>query len=423
MTSPVASANETKSAVLPETKGTGDIAVAFSEFMNAFEVFKETNDRRLADIERHAADVLSEEKLARLDTALDEQKHRLDSLIVKASRPSLSAGEGARPLPDLERRAAFDSYMRTGAEGKLALLEAKAMSAGTGAAGGYVVTPAVEDEIGRRLMAISPIRSIASIRPVSVGTYKKPYRVTGTTVGWAAETASRVETTAPVLSELTFPAMELYAMPSATQTLLDDAAVDIESWLAEEIELAFAVQEGAAFVGGNGTTQPKGFLSYTNALEASWAWGGLGYVVTGVSAGFAASNPSDGLLDLIYTLKAGYRQNGTFVMNRKTQAAVRKFKDTTGNYIWQPPAVAGGQASLLGFPLVEAEDMPDVAANSFSIAFGDFKRGYLIVDRIGTRVMRDPYSAKPYVLFYTTKRVGGGVQDFDAIKLMKFGTA
>lgn len=410
-------------SVVPETKGTGDMAAALGELMNAFEVFKETNDRRLAEIERHAADVVTDDKLARIDAALDEQKSRLDGLLVRQIRPPMSGRDAGRAGADLDRRSAFETYMRSGNERALAAIEAKAMSAGTGSAGGYVVTPAVEDEIGRRLATISPIRSIASVRPVSVGTFKKPYRTTGPAVGWAAETAARTETSSPVLAELTFPAMELYAMPSATQTLLDDAAVDIEAWLAEEIELAFAVQESAAFVGGNGTTQPKGFLSYTNAAEASWAWGGLGYHVTGVSGGFAASNPSDGLVDLVYALKAGYRQNGTFVMNRKTQAAARKFKDTTGNYIWQPPAVAGGQASLLGFPLVEAEDMPDIAANSFSIAFGDFKRGYLVVDRVGTRVMRDPFSAKPYVLFYTTKRVGGGVQDFDAIKLMKFGTA
>jgi HK97 family phage major capsid protein len=406
-----------------ETKGTGDMAVAFSEFMNAFEVFKETNDRRLADLELRSSDVLTEEKLERIDAALDQQKSRLDALSLKAGRPPLGGTDTSRQPGELEHRAAFSAYMRSGAEARLAHLEAKAMSAGTGSAGGYVVTPAVEDEIGRRLAALSPIRSIAGIRQVSVGTYKKPFRVSGATVGWAAETAARTETTSPVLSELAFPAMELYAMPSATQTLLDDAAVDIEAWLAEEIELAFATQEGAAFVSGNGTSQPKGFLSYTNAAEDSWAWGGLGYLVTGVSAGFAATNPGDKLIDLVYALKAGYRQNGSFVMNRKTQGAVRKFKDSTGNYIWQPPAAAGEPASLLGFPVVEAEDMPNIAADSLSVAFGDFRRGYLIVDRIGTRVMRDPYSAKPYVLFYTTKRVGGGVQDFDAIKLLKFGTA
>jgi len=157
--------------------------------------------------------------------------------------------------------------------------------------------------------------------------------------------------------------------------------------------------------------------------ESAWVWGQLGYVATGTDGDFPASAPSDPLIDLIYALKAGYRQNGVFVMNRKTQAAIRKLKDDGGQYLWQPPAQAGGRASLMTFPVVEAEDMPDIASDSFSIAFGDFRRGYLIVDRQGVRVLRDPFSAKPYVLFYTTKRVGGGVQDFDAIKLMKFGVS
>jgi HK97 family phage major capsid protein len=185
----------------------------------------------------------------------------------------------------------------------------------------------------------------------------------------------------------------------------------------------FAVQEGAAFVSGDGNNKPKGFLSYTNIANASWVWGDIGYIATGAAGAFPASNPSDVLVDLIYALKAGYRQNGTFVMNRKTQAAIRKFKDAQGNYLWAPPTQVNGRATLMTFPITEAEDMPDIAANSFSIAFGDFRRGYLVVDRQGVRVLRDPFTAKPYVLFYTTKRVGGGVQDFDAIKLMKFAAS
>ena len=185
----------------------------------------------------------------------------------------------------------------------------------------------------------------------------------------------------------------------------------------------FAQQEGTAFVSGNGTNKPKGFLSETTVAEASWSWSKLGYVATGVSAALPVSNGSDALIDLVYALKAGYRQNASWVMNRKTQGVVRKLKDTAGNYLWQPAATADGRATLMGFPLVEAEDMPDIAANSYSIAFGDFQRGYLIVDRKGVNVLRDPYSAKPYVLFYTTKRVGGGVQNYDAIKLMKFGVS
>jgi len=185
----------------------------------------------------------------------------------------------------------------------------------------------------------------------------------------------------------------------------------------------FAAQEGTAFVNGDGTNKPKGFLSYTIVAEASWAWTKIGYVATGTAGDFDADAPIDAVIDLVYALKSGYRQNGNFVMNRKTQAKVRKLKDADGQYLWSPPTQVGGRASLLTYPVVEAEDMPDIAANAYAIAFGDFRRGYLVVDRAGVRVLRDPFSAKPYVLFYTTKRVGGGVQDFDAIKLLKFAAS
>jgi HK97 family phage major capsid protein len=210
-------------------------------------------------------------------------------------------------------------------------------------------------------------------------------------------------------------------MPAATQTLLDDAVLNIEQWLADEVQTVFAEQEGAAFVHGDGINKPKGFLAEPTVADDAWSWGALGYLATGVAGGFAAENPSDRLVDLVYALKAGYRQNASFVMNRRTQSAIRKFKDSTGAYLWQPPAVAGGAATLMSFPVIEAEDMPDIAPNMLALAFGDFRRGYLVVDRTGIRVLRDPYSAKPYVLFYTTKRVGGGVQDYAAIKLLRFG--
>ena len=212
-------------------------------------------------------------------------------------------------------------------------------------------------------------------------------------------------------------------MPAATAALLDDAVVDLDQWISGEVEAAFAEQEGAAFVTGDGANKPRGFLDYTQVADASWAWGKLGYVPTGVSGALPAEDPSDVLIDTIYALKAGYRQNASWVMNRKTQASIRKLKDGDGNYMWQPPASPGSRAMLMGFPLVEAEDMPDIAADATPIAFGDFRRGYMVVDRTGVRVLRDPYSEKPYVLFYTTKRVGGGVQDFDAIKLLKFAAS
>ena len=291
------------------------------------------------------------------------------------------------------------------------------MSVSVDADGGYLVPETTEAEIGRRLSAMSPIRSIASVRTVSGSVYKKPFAATGPQVGWVAETAARPETPQGTLAELNFPTMELYAMPAATSTLLDDSAVDIDAWISEEVELAFAEQESAAFVNGDGVTQPTGFMTAPTVDDGSWSWGSLGTVATGASGAF---DDSDALVDLIYALKSGYRQNASFVMNRKTQAEIRKLKDADGNYIWAPPASAGQSASLMGFSVVEAEDKPDIAADSNAIAFGDFRRGYLIVDRTGVRVLRDPYSSKPYVLFYTTKRVGGGIQDFEAIKLLNF---
>ncbi|HTS40760.1 MAG TPA: phage major capsid protein [Xanthobacteraceae bacterium] len=405
---------QTKSVAAPETKAIHD------DMQRLFEEFKAANDERLAAHQR-STDVLIEEKLARLD---DEMNRRFDQISLKASRPALAVeSKSASALSQREHKSAFVNYMRTGETAGLRQLEVKALSAGSNPDGGYTVPVEIEIQIGQRLTAISPIRGIAGVRTISGNVYKKPFMTAGPAVGWVGETDARTQTTSPTLDALSFPAMELYAMPAATATLLEDSAVNIDQWLASEVEQAFAVQEGTAFVTGDGSNKPKGFLEYATIDNASWEWGKIGYVASGAAGAFAASNPSDTLVDLIYALKAGYRQNGTFVMNRKTQSVVRKFKDSTGAYLWQPPAQALGRATLMTFPVVEAEDMPDIAANSYSVAFGDFSRGYLIVDRAGVNVLRDPFSAKPYVLFYTTKRVGGGVQDFDAIKLIKFAAS
>jgi HK97 family phage major capsid protein len=405
-----------------ETKVAGaasiEVGEAFGEFMTAFEAFKEANDERLGEIERRmSADAVTVDKVERINRALDE-------LTLKSRRPQLGADTpDAAPAYRREHKAAFEAYVRKGETGALASLESKSLSAGSDADGGYLVPDETETEIGRLLNEASPIRAIAGVRQVTAAVYKKPFAITGPQTGWVGETAARPETTAPTLAEMQFPAMELYAMPAATQTLLDDAAVSIDQWIAEEVQAAFAEQEGTAFVTGDGTNKPRGFLDYTKVADASWSWGNLGYVATGAAGAFPASNPSDVLIDLVYSLKAGYRQNANWVMNRKTQAEVRKLKDADGNYLWQPAATADGRASLIGFPVTEAEDMPDIAADAFAIAFGDFRRGYLIVDRLGVRILRDPYSAKPYVLFYTTKRVGGGVQNFEALKLLRFATS
>ena len=396
-----------------ETKQAGgDVASAFDEFMRAFEDYKETNDRRLAEMERRSADVVTTDKLDRIDRALD-------TLTLKASRPPIGGG-AARSATSLQHKGAFEGYVRKGDTNALRALEGKSLSVGSDPDGGYLVPEETETTINRALRDISPIRAIAGVRQVSGSVYKRPYAISGLVTGWIGEAAARPETTSPTLSELSFPTMELYAMPAATASLLDDSAVNIDEWLAEEVRVAFAEQEGTAFVTGDGINKPKGFLTYTTVANASWTWGNIGTIATGAAGAFPANDAGDVLIDLVYAVKAGYRANAHFVMNRATQAQVRKMKDGDGTYLWQPASEPGQSPTLLGFPIAESEDMPDVAANSLSIAFGDFRRGYLIVDRVGIRVLRDPYSSKPYVLFYTTKRVGGGVQDFDAIKLLKF---
>jgi HK97 family phage major capsid protein len=396
-----------------ETKVMGGEATQ-DDVLSAFEAFKEANDERLSQIEkRMSEDVVTAEKVERIGRAIDE-------LTLKARRPLLGAGAG-RAEPS-EHKQAFDSYMRKGEAYGLARLEQKAMSIGSGADGGYLVPEETEAEIGRLLSRASPMRALCDVRQSSTLIYKKPFNTNGASAGWVAETAARTQTNTPTLAELQFPAMELYAMPAATQALLDDSLVNIDEWIAREIETVFAEQETEAFVVGNGTSKPKGFMDYTKVANASWAWGSTGYIATGVAGGFPASNPSDKLVDVIYALRAGYRQNGTWIVNRATQAAIRKFKDGQGNYLWQPAATADGSATLMTFPVAEIEYMPDIATDAHAVAFGDFKRAYLIVDRVGVRVLRDPYTNKPYVMFYVTKRVGGGIQDFDAIKTLKFGT-
>lgn len=412
--------------IAPETKSAGDytaLSDSFDEFMSTFSAFREDNDRRLHEIEtRKSADVLTREKVDRISDSLDRQRKTLDDLALKQARPALGRS-GATSVAAVERKQAFENYMRSGEERVLRSLEAKDMSYTSNPDGGYLVPQEVEAEIGRRLSEISPIRSIASVRQVSGPVLRKPFMVTGPAANWAAETGTRTKTDSPVLDQLQFPTAELYAMPAATPSLLEDAVVDLDQWIVSEVEAAFAEKESAAFINGDGINKPKGLLGYQIVDEASWQWGRIGSLDTGVNGGLPASHPSDKLVDLIYALKAGYRQNARWVMNRRTQAVLRKLKDADGNYLWQPPAAPGGNAMFMGFPLVEAEDMPDIAAGSTPIAFGDFQRGYMVVDRAGVHVLRDPYSAKPYVLFYTTKRVGGGVQDFDAIKLLKFGAS
>jgi HK97 family phage major capsid protein len=398
----------------PETRA------ALHEVLATFEAYKANNDQRLSAIETKRADVLLEEKLARIDASLNAAQSRFDRASAELRRPSLGA-DPRLAEPD-ERKAAWDGYVKSGAVAA-SLIEAKGLSEASATAGGYLAPPELENQILRRLAIASPMRDICQVQTIGGSIYRKPVSTAGVTANWVSETVTRPETAAPTLDILDFPASDLYASPAATQALLDDAMVNMDEWLAAEVEDAFAAQETSAFINGDGLNKPKGLLNYTAVADASHSWSKIGYLATGLDAAFPAANPTDRLIDLVYAPKVQYRAGGRFMMNRRTVSAVRKFKDSTGNYIWNAALQPGASATLLGYPVAEIETMPDVASGSFAVAFGDFQRGYLIVDRAGIRVLRDPYSSKPNVLFYTTKRVGGGVQNFDAIKLLKFAVS
>lgn len=368
------------------------------DFAATFAAFRDANDERLAEIEKKSsADPLLEAKVDRLNK-------RLETLSISLSQPAVATAQ-------TETKTAWSRFIRTGDEA--ALLEAKSLSS-TDGDGGYVAPIETENMIDRVLEEASPIRRIATVRKIGTGLFRKPVSTSQAAAGWAGESDARPETTAPTLKLLDFPAGELYAMPAATQALLDDSVADVDAWLAEEVRDVFAAQETAAFVGGDGANKPKGFLSYQGGADA------LKEIATGASGDFVSGDQYDTLMALTYALKSRYRPGSSFVMNRRTLSTIRTIKDADGNYVWTPGQEAGNPSTLLGYPVIEAEDMPDIAAGSTAVAFGDFRRGYLIADRQGVRVLRDPYSAKPYVLFYTTKRVGGGVQDKDAIALLKF---
>jgi HK97 family phage major capsid protein len=353
-----------------------------------------------------------DEDVAQLREEMAQLKARIDAQAVAVARPALS-GAKAQASPFVE------NYLRKGVETGV---ELKAITSVTDAAGGYAVPEEIDSEIGRLLTAISPIRSIANVVKVGSAGYRKLVAAGGTPSGWVSETAGRPETATPTFIEVAPPFGELYANPAASQAMLDDAAFDVEAWLAGEIATEFARAEGSAFVGGNGINRPKGFLASPNSAQADSVrpFGTLQFLASGAAGAFPGVNPADKLIDLVQTLRPPYRQGAAFVMNSATASSIRKFKTSTGAFLWQPSVVAGQPDTLLGYPVVEAEDMPDVAADSLSIAFGNFRVGYLIAERLETQILRDPFTNKPFVHFYATKRVGGQVANSEAIKLLKF---
>ncbi len=378
-----------------DTPATDPLEASF-DIVARQDVLEEKQDRAEADIVMLRSDV-------------DEVKARVDT-IGRAARPALS---GARDRTEV--KGFIDGYLRRGST-----TEVKSITGQVPAEGGYAVPQEVDAVIARELVDISPIRAIAQVVQTGSAGYRKLVTRGGTASGWVSETAARPETDTPEFAEIAPPSGELYASPAASQTMLDDAAFDLESWLASEIATEFARAEGAAFVSGNGTDQPKGFLAAPTSVLGDGArdFGSLQYVGSGDANGLGGTAETV-LIDLVHALKAGHRQGASFVMNSATLAEIRKLKTGDGAFLWQPGLVDGQPDRLLGYPVVEAEDMPDIAGNAFPIAFGNFRHGYLIAERSATQILRDPFTNKPFVHFYATRRVGGQVLDSAAIKLMK----
>ena len=360
----------------------------------------------------------------KLNSKLQQQEERLTMLDRKTTtyqRPALSVAAET----DAPHQKAFNAYLRSGDDDALRgiVLEGKAMSTAVSADGGYLVDPQTAETIKSVLNATASLRSIASVVNVEATSFDVLIDHTDVGAGWATEAGPAAETGTPSIDRITIPMHELSALPKASQRLLDDSAFDIEGWLAGRIADKFSRAEAAAFVSGDGVDKPTGFLTHTAVDDATWTWGNLGYIATGVDGDFSSTNPVDAIIDLVYALGAEYRAGATFVMNSKTAGAVRKMKDADGRFMWSDGLAAGEPARLMGYPVLIAEDMPDIGSGTTAIAFGDFAAGYTIAERPDLRVLRDPFSAKPHVLFYATKRVGGDVSDFAAIKLLKFSVS
>jgi HK97 family phage major capsid protein len=378
-----------------------EVKAALSGFLSEFSAFQSEIKAKLKEQETQLA--------------------MLDRKSIAMNRPPLARGSET----ETPHKRAFAAYLRSGDEGALRGLtvEEKALSTAVAADGGYLVDPQTASEIVGVLRSSASIRAIANVVTVEATAFDVLVDHTDIGAGWATETAATAETGTPQVDRISIPLHELSALPKASQRLLDDSAFDVEGWLAQRIADKFSRAEAQAFVAGDGIDKPTGFLHHPKIDNEVWAWESLGYVPTGTDGDFSAADPADAIVDLVYALGARYRANATFVMNSKTAGAVRKMKDADGRFLWSDGLQAGEPARLMGYPVLIAEDMPDIASGAYAMAFGDFRAGYTVAERPDLRILRDPFSAKPHVLFYATKRIGGDVSDFAAIKLLKFATA
>lgn len=397
----------------------------FAELRTSFETM------RAAMNERDQRDVITQEKIDRINASVGELQRMLDQANAAVAAAQLGAGSGDAPNPHASAHAkAFNQYFRRGASDGLADLEVKAeLTTLSDPDGGYFVPKQIQTAIEQVARVSTTMRRIANVMQIGAMEYTKFVNLGGAGFGWVGEREARGETTAPNAAEMSYTMMELFAQPKTTQRLLDMAVIDIAGWLAEEVDLTFAQAENAAFINGDGVKKPRGFLNYDKVANSSWAWGKIGYVPSGAAGAFLTANattgvsPEDAFYDLVYAMKEMYRANGAFLMADTTQGAVRKLKDAQGRNVWNPPVSAESVPTIVGKPVYTDDNMPAMAANSYSIAFADWRRAYTVVERPGIQVIRDALTEKGFVKFYTRKYVGGGLGHYEPIKLMKFATS
>lgn len=382
----------------------------------AWEQFKSDNEARLIAIEQSRSSSEYDAKLVKINAELEKLAESQKAIAAAQTRTEHSAEQ----VGD-EHRKAFRQFMRKGDVSGLEGIKGARVSDDT--TGGYLVPQAVVGPIVQRIFDTSPVRQVARIQAITGNAIEGAVDYGQLSVSWLDEVTASSDPTTPSLKKYRIEVNNQRSSPRISPVLLEDAAVDIEAWIGEKIARDFALSENTTFVAGSGVAQPRGFTTYTTAATAdsSRTWGQLEHVATGTSGGFGStSNGTDKMTELAYKVKAGYRANAVWMMSKATLAVARALKNSSGDYVWSPSIQVGTPATLLGYPVVEAEDMPALGANSLSVAFGDFRAGYMIVDRVGLSVLRDPYSNNPYVTFHAVRRVGGGVVDFDAIKFLKF---
>lgn len=450
-----------------------ELKTAVAPVMQAIEQFKADHTEALKT-KANANDVVTKDKLDKATADIDALKSLVNEKFAELNRSGRGEEDAGKALKataaklELTCKQAFESFIRAPnsvqADRALAAhyedlarneewkdlaaalgVEQKDLSTVVAAEGGYMVLPEYEAEMEEILLETSPVRQLVDVREIGTDELKLPINRKGTSVAWINEKGTRTETNTPTISQESFFVQELYAYPEVTLKMLEDALFDVEGWLSDEVTEAFAIEEATQFVTGDGNGKPLGFLHSSigkvaagpgGTYDANTNWGSWGYIATGTSGGFGASYPgealgptaatqaADVLIDLVYDLKARYRANADWAMSRRTLAEIRKLKDGQGNYIIRDAITANGMVPmLLGYPTWEFEDMPEIGADSYSIAFGDFQKAYQIVDRIGMQVRRDELTKPGFVKFHFRKRTGGGPKHYDALKLLKFGTS